>query len=58
MIQWNGNANSEANGIGSGTVELYGSSRVVVELGKTGQDPLLKVDKVTKPVAHAFDCFN
>ena len=29
-----------------------------MELGKTDQDPLLKVDKVTKPVAHAFDGFN
>lgn len=39
-------------------ISKLGSSRVVVELGRTDQDPLLKVDKITKPIAHAFDCFN
>ena len=29
-----------------------------MELGETDHDPLLKIDKVTKPITHAFHCFD
>ena len=29
-----------------------------MELGETDQDPLFKVDKVAKTVAHPFHCFD
>ena len=35
-----------------------GSSTVLVELGETDHYPLLKVDKVTESVTHAFHCFD
>ena len=35
----------------------FGSSRVLVELGKIHQHSLLKVGKVAKTVSHAFHCF-
>ena len=37
--------------------KTFGSSRVLVELGKIHQHSLLKVGKVAKTVSHAFHCF-
>ena len=37
---------------------FIGSSTVFVELGKTKQPSLLKIDKVTKTVTHTFHFFN
>ena len=35
-----------------------GSSTVFVELGEADHYPLLKVEKITESVTHAFHCFN
>jgi hypothetical protein len=37
---------------------ILGSSTVLVELGKTDQYPLLKVDKVAETITHPFHGFD